>query len=154
MWAAVVMYGFFLLLEVGVPLLALWRCDRRQPMLWAVAATLALCPLFAVGQASDFCMRASIPALMALMVLCLRALLDARRVRRFRPAIVALALCLLLGAATPLTEVKRGALAVAQAGRLGLVADDIGTLSDKITDFDNFLTFNAQERPFFRYLAR
>ncbi len=154
LWAAVSMYGFFLLLEVGVPLLVLWHCDHRQPMLRAVAATLALCPLFAVGQASDFCMRASIPALMVLMVLCLRALLDARRVRRFRPAIVALALCLLLGAATPLTEIKRGALAVAQAGRLGLVADDIGTLRDKVDDFDNFLAFNARERPFFRYLAR
>lgn len=159
LWAAVGMYVLFLLLEVAVPLLALLRDNARTPLYWAVAATLALCPLIAVGQASDFCMRASIPALTALMVLSLKLLLDEHRLRQghrhgLRPAAAALAVFLLIGAATPLTEVERGVLAVRRAGRLNLVADRIGTLRDKGTDYSNFLAFNAQDKPFFQYLAR
>ena len=157
LWPAVDMYCVFLLLEVAVPLLALLGDNRREPLYWAVLATLLLCPLIAVGKASDFCMRASIPALMALMVLCLRLLLQpaAGRPRRgIRPAVAALAVFLVLGAATPLTEVRRGLLYVHRAGRLNLTADSIRTLRDKGADYSNFLTFHPEEQPFYRFLGR
>jgi hypothetical protein len=153
-WAAVVLYFFFLLLDVGILAAVLYPRFRRDPLYWLVCGLLAVFPLFAVGNGSDFCMRASIPALLLLTLFSARTLLETLRQRRWNKTAAMLAVCLLLGAATPTVEVGRGIAAVVSERRLGLVADNIGTLADKGSEYSNFLTFNAQEKPFFRYLAR
>lgn len=61
-------------------------------------------PFFGLGHSNDLVMRVSIPALFALWVFAARALFDRARSPLVR---VALAGLLLIGSATPLTEISR-----------------------------------------------
>ena len=45
----------FLVLEAGVYLALLWKKHKRDPLFYAVAVTLALCPFIRIGEADDSC---------------------------------------------------------------------------------------------------
>ena len=104
-------YGRFVLLEfalLGVAMLFLLRHSRA---LWAIAmVTLATLPLANFGPSNDIVMRASIPSLAMLSILCVRALdeLDASAVTRIARGLVIGMLT--LGAVTPAYEFWRAVL--------------------------------------------
>jgi hypothetical protein len=64
-------YFLFLLIEIGAPLAILFlRKEPEHGFLVAAAIALCLIPLYRIGVANDFAMRASLPSLALLSILC------------------------------------------------------------------------------------
>ena len=99
-------YVLFLLLEVSLPLaiLFLWK-EKEQGFLAAAAIALCLIPLYRIGIYNDFAMRASLPALAVLAILCAKALV--RAPPRYSRAVVVV---LLMALPTSVGEIYRGFL--------------------------------------------
>ncbi len=101
-------YLLFCALEFGVYLPFLWKYRRREPLFWVSVGILLCCPFLRVGDSADFCMRASIPALLVLMLFCMDALERLAREGKRRFALLFCVL-LLVGAVTPWNEMHRTA---------------------------------------------
>lgn len=82
-------------------------------------------PFLRVDEQNNFCMRASIPAILLLSVYCIRFLFENKN----KYLTLVLGCVLLIGAVTPLTEFYRGIHYTVKAGRVNLVADEIYTLN-------------------------
>ncbi len=158
------LYFSFLLLECGIYLILILFDHSRDPLLYLTLLVCMLCPLIRVGTSADFSMRASLPAITVLAVLCLQTLLahGARILKKERSlarvCVCLLAVALLLGAVTPLWEFGRGILAVIREGELALVSDAYYSFGNILggavgrTD-KNFIATRYAEAFFFKYLA-
>jgi hypothetical protein len=163
-------YLFAMILELSA-YLALLAWGYRGTLLYRVAFFSAvLCPLFSVGTAFDFCMRASIPTVFILMILCMQFLFeheDAITLRREIPAQkrVPRILCflliaaLLIGSVTAMREFFTGFYAVATEGKLAVVNDHIYTYNRTFEGIRygaalNFTAANYAETAFFRFFAK
>lgn len=93
----------FFFLEAGVFLLCVYAEVQDKTLFWLNTILLYLIPTVYVGGSCDFCMRASVPGLFLLMLWCIQTLGKSRKTMR---GYVLIAL-LLLGAVTPLHEIKR-----------------------------------------------
>ncbi len=112
----------------------LMRAGYRGPILWCSIIILLICPFIRVSRNPDFCMRVSIPSIMALCVLCADFVSGlACRTRPSTPRLVTAALlaALLLGSATPLVEFYRGFHSVATVGVKASLNDPIVTFEGK-----------------------
>ncbi|MCC6211775.1 MAG: hypothetical protein IT513_12100 [Burkholderiales bacterium] len=104
-------YVRFAFLEFGLLCLALFALLRHSRGILAVAfLTLAALPLTNLGPSNDIVMRASIPSLAFLAILCFRALEDTADPPAHRAARVLLIAMLTLGAVTPAYEFWRALL--------------------------------------------
>ncbi len=108
----------FVLLEVGVYLLAVAKYQYRNRWFWVILLLFLVIPNIKVGTSKDFCMRASIPALVILILLILDTLRQAWK-KRDRLTVALLCGLLLLGAVTPLTEILRTGQGTYQAAVTG-----------------------------------
>jgi hypothetical protein len=116
-------YIIFLLYEVMLLWLLFFK-EQRHNLWWYVAGGLfVVIPLIRLGTFTDFCMRASIPALFMLMVWSGEALFRKPKVR-YRGALI---LLLVIGAITPLYEINRSIY------RTGIFYIDTLTHSEKFT---------------------
>ena len=96
-------YVPFVVLEAGVYIFCLRKeLLRYDDYLLVASLELIVIPLYKLTDANDFCMRASIPALFILCISVIRYLLQHKN-----KTCLALAFCLLIGAATPATEMLR-----------------------------------------------
>lgn len=156
------LYLAFLLLECGIYLILLYVDRQRDPLYYLTLTVFLICPLVMIGTSADFSMRASIPAVTVLCLMCIRFLLDrggdlARGgKRRVLPILMIAALA--IGAVTPIFEIVRGIVAVIRAGDVALVNDGVGTFARIFprgvgTTDKNFIAVDYGERFFFRYLA-
>lgn len=157
-------YYSFLLLECGVYFLLLFLDCRRDPLYCLTLPILLLSPLVVLGTSADFAMRASLPAITVLSVLCIRVLFanaahllkKGRSLRRVLAFLLVIALA--LGALTPIFEVARGVSAVCREGKLALVNDSYYTLSKIFPNGigsteKNFIGYDYANTFFFKYLA-
>ena len=101
----IIIYTFFIAVEFLLLVLVLWRLQPNLPLI-AATVILLLLPFWSFGQANDFVMRASIPAL---TILCATALLcfDREIFKTNRISALALVLILVIGAETPTHEIIR-----------------------------------------------
>jgi hypothetical protein len=101
-------YFLFLLIEIGGPAAILFMC-RETEKKFLIAATVALCllPLYRMGAANDFGMRASLPSLAVLAILCAKLLITAPR-----PYPITVLVLLLAALPTALGEISRSFAAV------------------------------------------
>ncbi|MDO4866015.1 MAG: hypothetical protein Q4C10_05620 [Clostridia bacterium] len=153
----------FFSLEVGIYILLIWNDHKKDFLLYVVAASLMLIPYFHVGLSTDFCMRASIPAILVTLAYSAKYLnthLQARTGERLkgkegrrRICALLLALALLIGAATPCLEIYRGLYHVVTEGSIHLGKDALTTLGN-YPHLVNFLTSDMEHQLFYRYLAR
>jgi hypothetical protein len=95
-------YVNFVLVEGGLLWLILLPQHKKQIQWYVIGAMLFLFPWIKVGEGSDFSMRASIPVLFYLMVASGKSL-----VHNKRRITVAVLICLLIGAVTPINEINR-----------------------------------------------
>lgn len=160
---AIVIYALFCTLEFGILALILLRRYHRNLLYWLAVGSLFLIGMFKLGNGNDFSMRASIPALLVLMVLAIRMLFEnsktghrgKRRFPSLNIAAAALCIVLMIGAVTPAVEFAGGIHAAYMHKKLDLVADNIKTFSNKpVFAYSNFLSADYEKTPFFRYLAR
>ncbi len=101
-------YGRFMLLEFALLGFALFALLRHSRGLWAIALlTLAALPFVNFGPANDVVMRASIPSLALLAILCVRAIDETQASTADRiPRALVIAM-LTIGATTPAYEFWR-----------------------------------------------
>ena len=131
----------------------LLKHNVRKPLFWAIVFTLLICPFIRIGQGADFCMRASIPAILSLCILCILRLHTWRTERCSRDYVTwALIFILALGACTPIMEFYRG---INQVVTMGVENARSGVSSLEGSDFSisNFGTENPEDKIFFRYLS-
>lgn len=91
--------------------------------------SLLFIPFVKLDGQNNFCMRASIPAIVILAVFCIRFLMEQRRAHPFKTGI--LCVLLALGAMTPLTEFYRGIYFVTKEHKLAVVKDEIYSLNGR-----------------------
>ncbi len=108
LWLKTLLFWFlpFFMLEVGLYLLCVAHLQYKNPLFYLCIACLAIYPFIHVGIAPDFCMRATIPALVLLCLFVLQSL-QQEKIRLLRLVLVML---LLIGAVTPLHEMTRTAV--------------------------------------------
>ena len=160
---AIVRYVSFCLLEFGILSIILFRENRKNILYWLSVVSLCCVGAFSLGATPDFAMRASIPALLVLMMLTIRTLsssirltaVDGKRYVCIREVGIGIAILLIIGSATPIVEYSRAINAVLEHQQLNLVADDVQTLSDKpVKGCENFLAANYKDSNFYKYLQK
>lgn len=142
----IVRYVIFIFWEVLIYLILCFGRNKKNPLFYVMAAFLFICPLIKFGLAHDFCMRASVPSLLLLMLFVLDTLYDAIR-RSRRVLVVLISITLLIGAVTPFYEFS-STLIYTCANEPHF----FGTESH-IFDETNF-SCDAESTFFFRYIGR
>ena len=89
----------FVSCEVGLYFLLTFRAFRTKTWRWSSLVWLCACPAIVIGGGADFCMRASIPALMCLSAMTYLSVVRYWEKQRWRS--VALMACLAVGAYVP-----------------------------------------------------
>lgn len=145
---------FFLLCEVGVYFVILFKRYKREPFFYMTIGTACIAPFFAVGTGKDFIMRFSIPTIMVLAALCGKYLLGENE---WKKDICQIALCvaLAIGAFTPMTEFMRGYNSMLVHGHVINVDDELKTFDQELYPNDiNFTTYDYEKQIFFKYLIK
>lgn len=156
----------FLALEFFLIALIIWWHNRKDMTFWVCIAMLCVFPLIFTGAAADFCMRATIPALVLFCMYTIRYLFDnfkeAWLSRKWTAWVKRLACCLIIlflvvGAATPIVEMSRGYYMNKKAGHLITYNDTFKSLGSDEKSADSIKNFTAQnykDSKFYKYFAR
>lgn len=99
-------YIIFILVEIGAYFIILYRYHEKDKLYYFLLCCLCVIPPIKVGNSSDFCMRASIPALLVLTIYVLEALSRAYYEKN-KLFFYSLIVVLLLGSFTPIHEFTR-----------------------------------------------
>lgn len=146
---------FFLLLEVGVYLILLYKKYKYDIFYYIVIITTLIAPFIKVGGGTDFVMRFSVPGIMVLAAMCLKYLANydfKNTTKKVDKSIcVLLCICLVIGAMTPITEFFRGYNAMLQTGKIANVCDNVITFNQD-TPANNFTAHDYKNSLFFKYL--
>ena len=97
---------YFLLLEVGVYMLLIWKFNKKEPLFYIALFLFLIYPFIKIGTSNDFCMRATIPALVVLFLLIVKTLFS-DEILKYKKLCITLVICLLFGAVTPIHEMTR-----------------------------------------------
>lgn len=132
-------YLVFICCEIGLYVLLTARGNRCGFWWWVTVGWLITCPLIRVGNGNDFCMRASIPAMMLLSIIVFRTVDTNWMKARF--VTLALLGCLAVGAYVPAKEMCWYVYHLSQKG-FGVVVEDWIVTFDR--DFTHgFIVDNA-----------
>lgn len=152
--------ALFLFLEAGAYAAIVGTAFWREPLFWAVGATLLAAPFIHIGSAYEFCCRATMPALFCLMLLCGAFLMKSAsdhgsRSKGGRIAVWALVVCLAVGVVTPMVEFARGAFAVFDKGVEGAVQAPSDLAGAKVEEGkpNNFKAVVHQDVLYFKLFA-
>ncbi|MBO5038521.1 MAG: hypothetical protein J6C85_03585 [Alphaproteobacteria bacterium] len=126
----------FMVLEFLLYVVILFPQYCRNVFFLTMFISLLLIPFIKLDQQNNFCMRASIPAVVILAVFCIRFLFEQRRAHPFKT--IVLGILLAIGAVTPLTEFYRGIHYVSKAHKMALVKDEIYTLNGRFIPMPEF----------------
>lgn len=147
-------YAVFAVLETGIYILLVLPYNRKNPLFYAAAVSLAVIPFFRLGNTMDFCMRASIPALVVLCVMCTDTLLFRKKdTRPKKVAAAMLAAAMMLGAATPAVEIYRGVYNCIKYKTVRLAKQDFDSIGD-LDEAGNFTAEDYNLKIFFKYFSR
>jgi hypothetical protein len=154
-------YFEFVLVEFVIILILIWRDSYKKPFFISSAIGLFFIPLFKFGGGQDFCMRVSIPLLFVVMLYTMNYLLNHTSIEenqrpKLNKRVIPLIIVLLIGAATPLDEYRASYLQFKESGGhcTSIYADKFKTLNNGEMERDNFITKNASDTFFYRYLAK
>lgn len=92
--------------EYFIYYILIYKYQKQSPLYYISLILLLLCSFVKIGYGGDFCMRASIPGLVALFVMILESLSIAQE-KKDKKFIIALTVLMVLGSITPLNEIKR-----------------------------------------------
>lgn len=141
-----------LLVEVGGFFAAVYCYQKRNPLLYVLLAWLCLCPVLNVYGGDNFCMRASIPALILLYLYVTDALERSLLGRKWLSFLFLLAV-LTAGAVTPMHEIKR---TISETERIytssgqQTLSESVGT--DRVLG-NVYESVDTGESVFYRFLA-
>ena len=157
----------FYFLEFGIYMVFIWKKYKKDSMFWTMLATLILIPFFKIGTIRDFCMNASLPMLLVLMIYTEKYIIDEFKEHySFKEAFnyIALIIALCISTTTIINDCIAKSSWMIMNDAFPYVADDIGTLSDKLVGgyenspapdwYENFLVPDWENAAFFKYLAK
>ena len=150
----------FLALEFLLIALIIWWHNRRDLTFWVCMLMLCVFPMIFTGAAADFCMRATIPALVLFCVYVIRFVFDkinSAKKSADRLLCYVLITFLLLGAATPIVEMSRGFYMSKKAGHFVTYNDTFKSLGSDEKSADSIKNFTSQNyinSTFYKYFAR
>lgn len=146
------LFAFFIFFEAGIYLLCIVKDQKKNALFWLTAILLLICPWIRIGDAYDFAMRGSIPALFLLMLLVVDTMNRFLKRRNIK-AIMVLIVVLTVGAVTPSLEISRSVINTASSlSEYGSVQmGEIGT--EAIFSEPNFCG-STEDSFFFKYLAK
>jgi hypothetical protein len=104
--------GIFLLLllfymaEAGIYFIAVWKYQKNNYLLYYAIFWLAVCPLIMVGHGSDFCLKASVPAIVITMLLLVDTIDKTLSSKDFK-TLIAILIIFTLGTVTPINDIRR-----------------------------------------------
>ena len=173
-------YAIFVMFEFGIFALLIFKANKKSCLYYVTILQLLLYPFIDVGVNSDLTMRASIPAIFMMFVLCYQYLFTNsaiipvkeselkgmsktdRFIAKTNIVYLTLVLCLAIGAVTPGVEFARGIMQVIEKGINDQETDYIVSLDwDSIPDMDsikwpqaNFVKLDYDYIFFFKYFAR
>lgn len=98
--------GVFILLEAGVYYLLVFKYHKKEPLYYITFIWLCICPLLTVGAGQDFCMRASVPALLFLYLMVTDTLIQTAKKHSYIHCAL-ICVVLLIGTITPVHEIYR-----------------------------------------------
>ena len=143
----------FWFLEVGIYGIFLIKTHKKNPLFWVIMISLIFIPLFRVGYAFDFCMRASIPLIVIIDLWIVDLFVNYKLYEKTKLGTCILGIVILLGFCTSFIEVYRGVRNVYLEKRIDLVCDNIKTLSEEA--YSNFVTEVPNESSiFFKYISK
>ncbi len=96
----------FFMLEVGLYLACVWNKYKKDPMFYLISLCFLIYPFIHVGSSNDFCMRATIPALIILYLYIVSMFYgeDNTKNKIIAPIITVL---IIIGSMTPIHEISR-----------------------------------------------
>ena len=97
----------FFLLEAGIFLLAINKIYRKKLIYYITWLCLLAYPFIKVGYGEDFCMRATIPALVILYLMICKTLESRYYMKKCKGAFTVLVIALFIGSITPIHEFAR-----------------------------------------------
>lgn len=136
-------FVIFFLPEAGFYLLLIWKAQRKNMLYYLCTGCLLIYPFIQVGFGPDFCMRATIPALVLLFVMVAKTLENNRWRAKHRVACCLLVAVLLIGAITPLHEFAR---------TIYLTRHGYTKVAPNLS-FDNFFGY-TEKNLFWKYFAK
>lgn len=146
-------YLVFLLVEVGVMWLSVLWAHRDKPMFYVTFAWLAICPLLDMYGDRNFCMRASIPALVVLFVYVMQALIVSWENKKMKHMII-IASLIVLGGVTPVHEFNRTIAETYNAYVLEQRSLTQNPVSYEDVMNNGYETTDIGQNFFFRYLCK
>lgn len=155
-------YFVFLILECGLYWICLAPNFSNDILYYLIAFLLMITPMIRVGIGGDFCMRASIPAIIILTSMCAKKICDYESDKTknnflIKITTITLTIFLVIGAATPIMEITRGIYKVTEARTVNLQADNIKTLNKYHSSggiYGNFVSENYKNSYFYKYFIR
>lgn len=144
-------WGGFVFLEAGI--FSILTFKKKRIILSAITlGWLCICPLIRIGYSTDFCMRASIPALVILYLMVIDTLEDALCNKK-RVLASALVVVLLIGSVTPAHEILRGILWTKRKWDIGEPTWQITLTQEELLQDRNFSGM-LQDNFFYERIAR
>ena len=145
----------FWFLEIGIYGIIIFPKYKKNGLFYASFLSLLVIPLFAIGGAYDFAMRASIPSITICIYFVIKYLIDSIENNNLRYKEIVLISVIILGSITSLFEYGRAINTIKETKNIRAVADRIVTFSDKNPDeYSNFMTKMPEETFFFKYIVK
>lgn len=143
-------YFAFIIFEVGVYLVLVYKYNKRKPIYFVTAALLLLIPL-TNENSGNFCMRASIPALFILLILVQDTIEQAYE-RGDKPILAGIVVALCIGSVTPVHEQIRTL-------HMTMAFEDSGNSYNETVAFEeifNWANFSGsvEDNFFFEHIAK
>ena len=139
-------YIVSIVLNVGIYFVAIYKYQKKKPLYYISLIWLFICPWGKVGTSNDFCMRASIPALLVLFLLVIDSLIKCKEASD-KSVFYALVIILAIGSFSAVSEMGRTISVTLQHKYEIIVNDPLSVMHG-----GNF-SCNAEESFFFKYLA-
>jgi len=138
------LYIIFMLAEFLVYIFVMGKDAFKYKFYFVMLAELIICPLFKSGMNNDFTMRASIPALFLLMVMCLQYVFEMEDKKRYRDRrIMLIVLC--IGYLVSVTEIQRNCAATLTLSQQDYIIEDVYSFGRMNTDNENQIRVNLNQ---------
>lgn len=137
-------YVLFILIEFLIYFFVMGKDGFRYSYYWLTLVELLLFPLYKSGMNNDFTMRASIPALFILMVLCLQYVFDKERCGELKKR-KAMLVCLCIGYLVSVTEIQRNTALTLVLSQQDYIIEDVYSFGSMRTDNEFQIQVNVNQ---------
>ena len=143
-------YIVFILIEVGCYFWIIYDAQKNNILYYSSLAWLLMCPLLNIYGEKNFCMRASIPALVILYLLLIETILKCKEKKK----LIVIGMLLCIGSITPMHEVIK----TVSMNKKAYVEKNV-SISQRAATYEEVMsneyeTVDIKGSVFFKYIAK